>query len=720
MKLINEKENIANKEVNQQFKDTFYSGNLATKKDLDKFKKMGYDVELDQEARKQFGRRYFGDNVTIRNPKTGREIHASVGNFWDSDDSVVARPIDPKQSDSKAWHTIKNRYNRSKTNNQITRDKFDYKNYLDKPFNSDTNKQSLSTVQQFKKDKEFLKDKEYEIKAIDDARSRLANVRSRLSTVRQESLEEDNKQLIESIQKLLETRTSPEDEEDNKILRDIIRRRLDRANAKISKDEQDLLNKYGIQAIGNHLYNKDFPYVTRAVIGDNARDNESRAKINKINYADRARKISDRIKRDTYKADDGTEFTINPGSHKFINYDKSKRSIEKDVMNRDVSVMKRALSSRKYHQKSLDNVDQDYIDSVEKAKAEYDKQIEDAKNQREWSRGYHQDYVNYANRDVQDILNRRASVKESLNESINSRDDIMKDIYNNFKTITGVEFNNIFSGDNELPFDQTIIDQTEPKIREYVKGKYNLTDNDVDDLYYDLDLFLASKREVKEDLKEDYEEKNWELVSELEDYDQLKQDTNTLFYEIDNCTRGWYTQADDYYGLAQCFYNLGVAMQDFSDEIESLASVNESIEDKAKEVVNPVMADAIRDQEKAKEVKDKVTQITKDGKSKLRLDESLFEDYDEEVPNDVILEIYDDETLSYPYYQDYQADGHFVELERMSVEELEQKGIIGYAQLYRNDEDKFVLQNIEYRTPSFEEKVDEAIKEYLDEVNLVD
>lgn len=55
-------------------------------------------------------------------------------------------------------------------------------------------------------------------------------------------------------------------------------------------------------------------------------------------------------------------------------------------------------------------------------------------------------------------------------------------------------------------------------------------------------------------------------------------------------------------------------------------SINESVEDKAKENQNPVYADATRAHDKAEEVKDKVTPISKDGKTKLVLDESLFED----------------------------------------------------------------------------------------------
>lgn len=63
---------------------------------------------------------------------------------------------------------------------------------------------------------------------------------------------------------------------------------------------------------------------------------------------------------------------------------------------------------------------------------------------------------------------------------------------------------------------------------------------------------------------------------------------------------------------------------DDDDDIdESLSNqLDESVSKDAQEVVNPVMADALRDQEKAEEVKEKATEITKDGKPTIK-NESL-------------------------------------------------------------------------------------------------
>ena len=61
----------------------------------------------------------------------------------------------------------------------------------------------------------------------------------------------------------------------------------------------------------------------------------------------------------------------------------------------------------------------------------------------------------------------------------------------------------------------------------------------------------------------------------------------------------------------------------FDDIDENLSNqLDESVSKDAQEVVNPVMADALRDQEEAEKVKEKATEITKDGKPTIK-NESL-------------------------------------------------------------------------------------------------
>lgn len=114
--------------------------------------------------------------------------------------------------------------------------------------------------------------------------------------------------------------------------------------------------------------------------------------------------------------------------------------------------------------------------------------------------------------------------KVMVMEAYHSRDDIMKDVYKNFKNITGTEFNDIFNqDDSEIPFNQDVIDNTEPSIRKHLKMKYKLGDKDIDDLYYDLDLFFLSKKSPK----------NESLNEDLTDIDGMLDDAyNGSYYTI--------------------------------------------------------------------------------------------------------------------------------------------------------------------------------------------
>lgn len=46
---------------------------------IKKLEKLGYEVTIDDSARKEFGREYFGDTIKISNPKTGNAIIGNTG-----------------------------------------------------------------------------------------------------------------------------------------------------------------------------------------------------------------------------------------------------------------------------------------------------------------------------------------------------------------------------------------------------------------------------------------------------------------------------------------------------------------------------------------------------------------------------------------------------------------------------------------------------------------
>lgn len=192
---LDEAENPENREINALIKGLL-TGQTKAK---NKLEKMGYTVEFDDEAYKQFGKDSFGKYVKITNNETGKQIIGSYGSRWGSHDFVTAKPVkDNSVSDNpikkQQWqNTFHKLAGKTHPNDKIENfKKFDYKGYLDKQ--TPDLSEPESEFQQFKKDKAYLKDKEYEARRIDAARERLANVRSRLG---KESVEESLKESLD-------------------------------------------------------------------------------------------------------------------------------------------------------------------------------------------------------------------------------------------------------------------------------------------------------------------------------------------------------------------------------------------------------------------------------------------------------------------------------------------------------------------------------------------
>lgn len=77
--------------------------------------------------------------------------------------------------------------------------------------------------------------------------------------------------------------------------------------------------------------------------------------------------------------------------------------------------------------------------------------------------------------------------------------------------------------------------------------------------------------------------------------------------------------------------------------------------------------------------------------------------------NEVVLVMHTDETEPYTYEEDYQADGHYSELEEMSDEEYEERDIIGFARISNG---KLIDQYIV--SPEHKEQIKIDIEEYLE------
>ena len=147
--------------------------------------------------------------------------------------------------------------------------------------------------------------------------------------------------------------------------------------------------------------------------------------------------------------------------------------------------------------------------------------------------------------------------------------------------------------------------------------KKKINENMVDDFYNvkqsvvdSIKTALKDGKELDEAISETldtliYTDDQWAIIQHYLTPDQTLDEGHTLI------------------GIAEeLFYNeLYSEWQDFEDDDES-TQLDESVSKDAQEVVNPVMADALRDQEEAEKVKEKATEITKDGKPTIK-NESL-------------------------------------------------------------------------------------------------
>lgn len=166
---LREAVNPENDEINKVIFDVATGKSRAIKK----LEKMGYEVTIDDSARKEFGREYFGDTITISNPKTGNAIRGNTGAKRFSLVTGAYLKASPKYGkDHFLQHTRKD---------MVTADPnaFDYKNFLDKGREApDDNETELS---KFKKDKALLDRESGMYQRLKDADSRVSSIRDRMA-----------------------------------------------------------------------------------------------------------------------------------------------------------------------------------------------------------------------------------------------------------------------------------------------------------------------------------------------------------------------------------------------------------------------------------------------------------------------------------------------------------------------------------------------------------
>lgn len=166
---LREAVNPENAEINKVIFDVATGKSRAIKK----LEKMGYEVTIDDSARKEFGREYFGDTITISNPKTGNAVRGNTGaKRFDLVRGAYLKASPKYGKDHFLQHTRKD---------MVTADPnaFDYKNFLDK--GREAPEDTETELSKFKKDKALLDRESGMYQRLKDADSRVSSIRDRMA-----------------------------------------------------------------------------------------------------------------------------------------------------------------------------------------------------------------------------------------------------------------------------------------------------------------------------------------------------------------------------------------------------------------------------------------------------------------------------------------------------------------------------------------------------------
>lgn len=231
--------------------------------------------------------------------------------------------------------------------------------------------------------------------------------------------------LSEKLSQMNEAEMSDEDKRDNQILRNIYDKTQRRANAALTPEEQAVLDKYGLY---RSTENKDIMKSGKDAF--HARSITSPPRYfrggidvhdDRVNLADRARKISDRqpirdfVNSGEYTVDD-TTFDHDPRGNYKNTFQRKMNRAHSAQMQQPMQDMKRLISTRNYEQGRLDNADANYKAAIAKAKSDYEKRIKSAEDSLASTKKYSAKYVDDANAEIDRMLKR--GKKEDMEESL--------------------------------------------------------------------------------------------------------------------------------------------------------------------------------------------------------------------------------------------------------------------------------------------------------------
>lgn len=231
--------------------------------------------------------------------------------------------------------------------------------------------------------------------------------------------------LSEKLSQMNEAEMSDEDKRDNQVLRRIYNKTQRRANAALTPEEQAVLDKYGLyRSTGNKDIMKPGKdaFHARSITsppqyfrgGIDVHDD-------RVNLADRARKISDRQPiRDFVNSGDynfyDTTYDHDPKGDYKNTFQRKMNRAHSAQMQQPMQDMKRLISTRNYEQGRLDKADANYKDAIAKAKSDYEKRIKSAEDSLASTKKYSAKYVDDANAEIDRMLKR--GKKEDMEESL--------------------------------------------------------------------------------------------------------------------------------------------------------------------------------------------------------------------------------------------------------------------------------------------------------------
>ena len=251
------------------------------------------------------------------------------------------------------------------------------------------------------------------------------------------------------IRRLNEAEMSDEDKKDTEILKRIYNKTQERSNSKLTPEEKDILAKYGLTRVSDF---KSIKLDDADEWGEEAElfrdsDNETsryrdyygktqrsvKPGAQKINYADRARKMHDRkYARDLRRGEATNAWDLERSGTPTSAFKKplddmdpkyKGRFIDKERAALDlgkgkkVRSMKWALDDRKRARKNLDTIDSTYDAKVKDIKDRYEKELADTEAGREISRGYSQSSFDRSQERIDDLLGKK-KVTESEESKI--------------------------------------------------------------------------------------------------------------------------------------------------------------------------------------------------------------------------------------------------------------------------------------------------------------